>query len=138
MARRRAAGACPRGSRRSATAVAGTLAAALLALLTLLVPAAAGAAGPGHASVARAAAVRDLAAHAAGPCAACAAPAWAWRAAAPGERHPWPLDATTAPVRTALTGPPYTTTRPDAARDVLTTALAAPCRGRAPPISAGS
>ncbi|MDX3238525.1 hypothetical protein PV392_23115 [Streptomyces sp. ME03-5709C] len=137
MARSRAAAACPRGSRRSATAVAGALAAALLALLTVLVPAAAEAAVPGHASVAHVAGVRDLAAHAAGPCAAVAAPARAWRAAAPGERHSWPLDATSAPARSVLTGPPYTTTRADAARDVLTTALAAPCRGRAPPVSAG-
>ncbi|MFE2542893.1 hypothetical protein [Actinacidiphila glaucinigra] len=141
MARRRAPAACPRGSRRSARAVAGTLAATLFALLGLLVPAAA-ATGPGDAPPHRAAAGDlDSGPHAAGPPAArpyadCTAPARTWRDA-PGERHSPPLDAAASSARTALPCPRYVTPRPAAARTATASAHASLRRGRAPPSSTG-
>ncbi|MFI8182667.1 hypothetical protein ACIF70_19425 [Actinacidiphila glaucinigra] len=142
---RRAPAACPRGSRRSARAVAGTLVATLFALLGLLVPAAA--TGAGHAPPPRAAA-GDLGPgpHAAGPHAAgprtagprtdCAAPARTWRDA-PGERHSPTLDAAASSARTALPCPRYVTPRPAAAPAATASAHASLRRGRAPPSSTG-
>lgn len=137
MARRRAPAARPRGPRRSATATAGTLLAALLALFVLLVPAVA-ATGTGHAPPSSAATGdRDPGPpHAAGPGAPCAVPARTWRDA-PGERHAPQPDAAAASDRTALTRPSYATARPALGGDARTTAHPAPSRGRAPPSSTG-
>ncbi|MDX2701469.1 hypothetical protein PV350_01220 [Streptomyces sp. PA03-6a] len=142
MAPRRAPAARPRGPRRSATAVAGTLVVTLLALLGVLVPAVA-ATGPGQAPPPPAATGdRDPGPYATGPYATGpyadrAASARSWRDA-PGERHSPLLDAATASARTALTCPRSVTPRPSAAGAAPATAQASPCRGRAPPSSPGS